>query len=160
MSTRINRQILSKQIRVIDDQGNNLGVLAFAQGLEIAEKAGMDLIEISPNANPPVCKVMEYGKFLYEQKKAVKPQKNPEQKEFRFNVNIDPHDLATKTSQMRKLLEKGHPIHVVVRYHGREIAHKDTGYEVVNDLKASLKEFPFSEVKLEEKQLVTNIRPK
>lgn len=160
MNICINKQISAKQIRVLDDEGNLLGILPFSEGLKLAEQAGKDLIEIAPTANPPVCKIIEYGKFLYEQKKAIKPQKTPELKEFRFNVNIAIHDLQTKSAQIYKLLEKGHPIRIIVRFHGREIAHQDNGYIVINTLKLLLKEFVFNEIKQEEKQLVTMIRPK
>jgi translation initiation factor IF-3 len=159
MATRVNLQILAKQVRVIDDLGANLGIMATSEALILASEVEKDLIEISPTAIPPVCKIMEYGKFLYETKKATKPQKNPELKEFRFKINIDRHDLETKASQIKKLLEKGHPIRVVIRFFGRENAHKDAGYELINDLKALLTEYTFNDAKQEDKQIVTGIRP-
>ena len=154
-----NRQIAEKQIRVVDDQGTNLGVMDTDVAIDLARAEGKDLIEIS-KGNPPVCKIIEFGKFKYELKKSTKIQKSPSIKEFHFNLNIDPHDLQIKAGQIKKLLEKGHPIKIAVIYHGREITHKDAGYYVIDNLKGLLSDFVFDDIRFEEKQLLTNIKPK
>ena len=160
MSTRINRQITTQQVRVIDNSGTNLGPMSLSNALAIASQAQLDLIEIVPNVIPPVCKIMEYGKFMYEQKKSHKQQKTPELKEFRFNVNIDTHDLQIKANQIAELLGKKHPIKIVVRFRGREISHKETGTELLTNLKSLLSAYTFEPIVYEDKQLLTSIKPK
>lgn len=160
MANKINSQITAKNVRVLDEQGNNLGILSISEALKRATAEDKDLVEIVSTSNPPVCKIIEWGKFKYEQKKAVKPVKTPEQKEFRFNINIDPHDLGVKANQIKALLEKKHPIKIVVKFHGREIAHQEMGHEIVAQLKALLPNAIFENTKLEDKQLITNLRHK
>lgn len=159
MATRVNRQILAPVVRVIEESGNNIGTMSFNSALEKAQLEGKDLIEIVPTATPPVCKIMEWGKYQYEQKKAQKPQKTPEWKEFQFNINIDPHDLQTKAHQMEKLLSKKHPIKVVVRFRGREMAHMEHGFKIIADLQTLLPKYTIDPAKQEDRQLITSIRP-
>ena len=159
MATRVNRQILAPVVRVIEETGNNIGTMSFNDALEKAQSEGKDLIEIVPTATPPVCKITEWGKYQYEQKKAQKPQKTPEWKEFQFNINIDTHDLQTKAHQMEKLLSKKHPIKIIVRFRGREMAHMGNGFKVIAALQALLPRYTIDPAKQEDKQLITNIRP-
>jgi translation initiation factor IF-3 len=159
MATRVNRQILAPTVRVIEESGNNLGIMNFRDALDKAQVEGKDLIEIVPTAVPPVCKIMERGKFLYEQKKAQKPQKTPVQKEFQFNINIATHDLEIKAHHIKQLLEKGHPIKIVVRFRGREMAHISNGFQIILNLQKLLPDYEIPQAKQEEKQLITNIRP-
>lgn len=132
----INEQIRDKEVRVIGADGEQLGVMPTREALRLAEEAGVDLVKIAPTAKPPVCKIVDYGKFKYEQtrreKEAKKKQKIVEIKEIRLSPNIDTNDLNTKANQARKFLSKGDKVKVTLRFRGREMAHKDVGREVLN----------------------------
>ena len=130
------------------------------QAIQLAETNNKDLIEVSANSTPPVCKIMEYGKFVYEQKKAQKQPKSPEQKEVRFGINIDTHDLQTKAKHISELLDKNHPIKVVIRFKGREIVRPEAGQELLDKLKLLVANGIFSGAKVEEKNLIATIRKK
>jgi translation initiation factor IF-3 len=160
MSIKINHQITASSVRVIDSAGVNIGTMLLTAALAKAIAEEKDLIEIVPTAIPPVCKIMEYGKYQYEQKKAQKPQKTPAPKEFRFSVNIDPHDLKIKADHIIELLIKGHLIRIAIIFRGREITHKDNGIAVLEQLKTLIPLYTFDPVKQEDKQLITTVRPK
>jgi len=134
----INRNIKASQVLVIGPNGEQLGVKGINDALTLAEYAGFDLVLISPNANPPVCKIMDYNKYKYEknkkQKEALKKQKenNLEMKEYRLSPVIDIHDFNTKLKNVSKYLEKGHKIKVTIRFKGRQMAHTDLGREVLD----------------------------
>ena len=133
----INGQIKASQVLVIGPNGEQMGVKPIADALTLAEYAGFDLVLISPNANPPVCKLMDYNKFKYEknkkQKEAQKKQRenNLEMKEFRLSPVIDVHDFNTKLKNVRKYWEKGHKIKVSIRFKGRQMAHTEIGRDVL-----------------------------
>lgn len=158
MSTRVNNQITAKTVFVVDDEGNKIGSMATADALAKAYADGKDLVEIAPNATPPVCKIIDASKYAYEQKKAKKQPKSPAPKEFQFNPNIDPHDLGIKANHMRELLDKGHPIHVIVKFRGRENQKKDRGVEIIDALKIALPTAKFDAVKTEDRAITVNIR--
>ena len=145
---------------VISEDGSRIGNLMISQALQAATDTGKDLVEISPNADPPVCKIIEYGKFVYEQKKNSKQPKSPEVKEFRFGINIDDHDLQTKAKQITELLDKNHPIKIVVRFRGREITRKESGNELLDKLKLLVANGHFSDVKEEDRTFIMTIRKK
>ncbi len=132
---RINDRIRSPEIRLIGHDGENVGVVPPSRGMELAEQAGLDLVEISPNADPPVCKVMDYGKFKYEQQKreseARRKQKIIEIKEIKFRPNTDTHDYEVKLRNVRKFLESGDKVKVSLRFRGREMAHQDLGRQLL-----------------------------
>ena len=132
----INEQIRDREVRVIGTDGQQLGVMSSRDAQKLADEAELDLIKISPKAKPPVCKIMDYGKFRYEQQKrekeAKKKQKTIDVKEIRLSPNIDTNDLNTKSNQARKFLSKGDKVKVTLRFRGREMAHKDVGREVLN----------------------------
>jgi len=158
---RINSQIKGfHTVLVIDEDGTKLGVKPIAEAITLAADKGKDLIEIATNPNHAICKIMEYSKFLYEQKKAQKQPKAPEQKEFRFGINIDDHDLQTKAKHITELLDKNHPIRIVVRFRGRENARIDSGHALIEKLKLLVANGTFTATKQEEKTIVTNIRKK
>lgn len=142
----LNRNIKASQVLVIGPNGEQLGVKAINDALTLAEYAGFDLVLISPNANPPVCKIMDYNKFKYEknkkQKEALKKQKenNLELKEYRLSPVIDIHDFNTKLKNVSKYLEKGHKIKVTIRFKGRQMAHTELGREVLNKFYNELNE--------------------
>ncbi len=141
---RVNRQIKAKEVRLIDENGNQIGIVPLSEALSIAEEKGLDLVEIAPQAKPPVCKIMDYGKFKYEMKKkereARKKQREHqiEVKDIRMKVRIDDHDLQVKLKHMREFLEDGDKVRVRVRFRGRENAHPELGeklfQKIVNEL--------------------------
>lgn len=130
---RINQEIRVPEVRVIDDQGNPLGVLATHEALKIAEDRELDLIEVNPKAEPPVCKLIDYNKFLYQQEK--KEQKNKsksaEVKNIRLSVRIGQHDIDVRLNQVAKFFEKGHPVKIDLNLKGRERAHADLAKEMI-----------------------------
>lgn len=133
----INEQIRAKEVMVIGPNGEQLGVKGINDALTLANFAGFDLVLMNPNGNPPVCKIMDYNKFKYENKKRakenIKKQKesNLEMKEYRLSVNIDIHDFNTRVVNAKRYLEKGHKIKASIRFKGREMAHTDLGAEVL-----------------------------
>jgi translation initiation factor IF-3 len=138
----INEQIRDKEVRVIGEHGEMLGIMESAAARAAAEEAGLDLVKVSPNAVPPVCKIIDYGKFRYEQarkdKEAKKKQKIVEIKEIRMSPNIDTHDLETKTGAARKFLSEGNRVKVTLRFRGREMAHMGASVHILTDFANSL----------------------
>ena len=131
----INEEIRDKEIRVIAEDGEQLGVMSAEQALRIAEERELDLVKIAPNAVPPVCKIMDYGKFRFEQakreKEARKNQHVMEIKEIRLSFNIDTHDFETKANHARKFLKDGNKVKVSIRFRGRELGHSEIGLETM-----------------------------
>ena len=140
----INEQIRCKEVRVIGEEGQQLGVMASRDALNMAKDAGVDLVMVSPSANPPVCRIVDYGKFKYEQlrkeKEAKKKQKTVEVKEVRLSPNIDVNDLNTKCNSARKFIEKGNKVKVSLRFRGREMAHIDSTKHILEDFAEKLSE--------------------
>jgi len=132
---RINDVIRVREVRLIDDEGNQLGVVPTPKAMEMAEDKGLDLVEIAPNADPPVCKILDYGKYKFELEKKnrenKKKQKLQELKEIRMQPKIDTHDLEFKTKHVRDFLDKGAKVKVTIRFRGRELAHTDRGRVVL-----------------------------
>lgn len=132
----INEQIRDREVRVIGPDGEQIGVMSAKEAYFKAKDAGLDLVKISPNAKPPVCKIVDYGKYRYEQtrraKEAKKKQRTVETKEIRLSPNIDTNDLNTKVNQTKKFLQKGNKIKVSLRFRGREMAHKEVGRGIMN----------------------------
>ena len=132
---RINRQIRNPDVRLIDGENNQIGVINADEARRMADEAGMDLVEVQPNVDPPVCRIMDYGKFKYAQKKKEKgSSKNKAHstlKELRVRPSIDPHDLEYRLVQGRKFLEEGHKVQVVCIFRGRQRAHPEAGYKVM-----------------------------
>ncbi len=125
-------------MRVIDDAGNQLGILPPFEALKIARERGLDLVEVSPNAVPPVCRIQDYGKFLYEKDKseraARKKQKIIVVKEVKFSVTVDEHDYQTKKNQAVRFLTEGDKVKASLRFKGRQMAHRELGYAIINRL--------------------------
>ena len=138
----INEQIRDKEIRLIGENGEQLGIMTSREAMQLAREAELDLVKISPTAKPPVCKIIDYGKFRYEQarkeKEAKKKQKIIEIKEVRLSPNIDTNDLNTKTSAARKFLEKGDKVKVTLRFRGREMAHMSKSRHILDDFAQAL----------------------
>lgn len=133
----INEQIRDKEVRVIGEDGEQLGIMSSRDAMKLAEEAGVDLVKIAPTAKPPVCRIVDYGKFRYEQtrkeKDAKKKQKVMEVKEIRLSPNIDTNDLNTKTNAARKFLSKGDKVKVTLRFRGREMAHMANSKHILDD---------------------------
>lgn len=123
------------QVRCVDANGSMAGVMPTRDALRLAEQAGLDLVEISPNADPPVCRIMDLGKFRYEQgrkrRETRKHQQNRQVKEVKFHANVAEHDYETKIAHMREFLDKGHKVKVSLTFRGRENAHRELGFEVI-----------------------------
>ncbi len=138
----INEQIRDREVRVIGVDGEQLGVMPTREAMKLAEEAGVDLVKIAPTAKPPVCKIVDYGKFKYEQarkdKEAKKKQKIVEIKEIRLSPNIDTNDLNTKVNAARKFISKGDRVKVTLRFRGREMAHMNTSKHILDDFAEAL----------------------
>ncbi len=162
---RVNRNIRSPQIRLIDHEGNNHGVIDPRDALRMAEDVGLDLVEISPNADPPVCKIMDFGKYKYEQqKKAAEAKKNQrviEVKEVKFRPNIDSHDYDVKMRSVTKFLEEGDKVKVTLRFRGREMAHQELGHQLLKRVAGDLEELGKVEQmpKLDGRQMIMVVAP-
>lgn len=161
----MNEKIRETEIRLIGADGENVGVTTPEEGMRLAEIAGLDLVEISPNARPPVCKVMDFGKFKYEQQKreseARKKQKIIEIKEIKFRPNTDVHDYGVKMRNVVKFLENGDKVKITMRFRGREMAHQNLGLELLHRVAADVEEIGKVEnmPKLEGRQMVMLIGP-
>ncbi|MGH1413353.1 MAG: translation initiation factor IF-3 [Pelagimonas sp.] len=162
---RVNDRIRANEIRLIGAEGENVGVVTPARAMDMADQAGLDLVEISPNANPPVCKIMDYGKFKYEQQKreseARKKQKTIEVKEVKFRPGTDTHDYEVKMRNVYKFLEGGDKVKVTLRFRGREMAHQQLGRELLERVAQDVKELGKIEnmPKMEGRQMVMMIGP-
>jgi translation initiation factor IF-3 len=139
---RINEEIGVMRVRLVDERGNMVGVVGRSEALQMAANAGLDLVEIAPNADPPVCKILDYGKFKYEEQKkkneARKKQKIIEVKEIKLRPSIDDHDYQVKMRSMNKFIEEGDKVKVTMRFRGRELAHQDLGMNVLMRVKEDL----------------------
>jgi translation initiation factor IF-3 len=135
---RINEKIRAREIRVIDENGEQLGILAPFEALKMARERGLDLVEVSPSAVPPVCRIQDYGRFLYEKDKSERAAKKKQKiivvKEVKFSVTVDEHDYQTKKNQAVKFLAGGDKVKASLRFRGRQMAHRDLGYAIVNRL--------------------------
>ena len=162
---RINENIKAKQVRLIDANNENRGVVSIDEALAIAEEEGLDLIEISPQANPPVCKVLDFGKYRYEQQKkkneAKKNQKVVEIKELKLRPMIESHDYEVKLKQAKKFLEQGNKVKLTMRFKGRELSANDKGKQVLARILEDLDDVckVDSEIKLEGRQMTAVIAP-
>ena len=138
----INEQIRDKEVRVIGENGDQLGVMSIKEARQLAEEAELDLVKIAPTAKPPVCKIVDYGTYRYElarkEKDARKKQKTVELKEVRLSPNIDTNDLNTKISAARKFLGKGNKVKVTLRFRGREMAHMQQSRHILDDFAEQL----------------------
>lgn len=138
----INEQIRDREVRLIGADGEQLGIVSAREAQKVADEAGLDLVKIAPGAKPPVCKVIDYGKYRYElarkEKDAKKKQKTIELKEIRLSPNIDKNDLNTKMNAARKFLEKGNKVKITLRFRGREMAHMNQSRHILDDIAENL----------------------
>jgi len=163
---RINDDIRNAQIQLIDHEGQNRGTVETMVAIRMAQEAGMDLVEISPNTSPPVCKIMDYGKYKYSaQKKAAearKRQKTVEIKEIKLRPMIDDHDYSVKMRAMQRFFEEGDKVKITLRYRGREMAHQEIGTKLLDKIKTEVAEFAKVEQdpKFEGRQVVMVLAPR
>ncbi|MGN0203359.1 MAG: translation initiation factor IF-3 [Coprococcus sp.] len=156
----INEQIRDREIRLIGEDGEQLGIMSARDAMKLAREANLDLVKIAPTAKPPVCKIIDYGKYRYEQarkeKEARKKQKVIEVKEIRLSPNIDTNDLNTKVNQARKFVSGGNKVKVAVRFRGRELAHTAVGKTILEDFAQQLSDVAVIDkpAKLEGKSMV------
>ena len=139
---RVNRRIRAKEVRLVGEKGEQLGIMSLPQALEVAKKHNLDLVEVAPNSTPPVCRLLDYGKYKYEQAKKEreirKSQKVPLLREVRLRPKIDNHDLEAKIRLARKLLDGGDKVKVTVMFRGREITHPEIGWKLLQRVVESL----------------------
>jgi translation initiation factor IF-3 len=163
---RVNREIVAPSIRLVDHNGNMVGVVSVAEGLRMADQVGLDLVEISPNASPPVCKILDYGKYKYEAQKkaheARRKQKVIQIKEIKLRPTIDKHDLGIKLRNIQGFLEEGDKVRITLRFRGREMDHTELGMQVLERVQEALKDSCRIEQppKAEGKQIIMTVGPK
>ena len=154
------------EVRLIGAEGENHGVVSIDKAIGIAKDSGLDLVEISPNAEPPVCKVLDYGKYKYEQQKkanlARKKQKTQDVKEIKMRPNIDVHDYNVKLKKVHQFIDNGDKVKLTIRFRGREMAHQELGMQVLNRVVEDVKEDAKIEArpKLEGRQMIMVVAPK
>ena len=163
---RVNRDIRAVQVQLIDGEGQNRGVVNLADAQKLADEAGLDLVEIVPNASPPVCKILDFGKYRFlEQKKSAeqrKRQKIVEIKEIKLRPGIDDHDYEVKMRSVYRFFEEGDKVKVTLRFRGREMAHQDIGYRLLQKVKGETAEVAKVEAEplMEGRQMVMVLAPK
>ncbi len=163
---RINEDISVAQVRLVDENGEQVGVVSTDDALQRAGNAGLDLVEVSPNAEPPVCKIIDYGKLKYQEQKkkneARKKQKTIDVKEIKLRPNIDTHDYDVKMRNARRFIDDGDKVKVTLRFRGREMAHQDLGAQVLQRVRDELDEIAKVEQmpKMEGRQMVMVMSPR
>ena len=162
----MNDDITADSVRLIDADGEQVGVVSVAEGIGMADEAGLDLVEVSPNASPPVCKILDYGKYKYEAQKkaneARKKQKTIDVKEIKMRPGIEEHDYQVKMRSVRKFLDNGDKVKMTIRFRGREMAHQELGMKLLSQVKQDTAEIAKveAEPKLEGRQMVMVLAPK
>jgi translation initiation factor IF-3 len=163
---RINEAIRAREVRLIDETGHNVGVVTHADALERAVKAGLDLVEVSPEADPPVCKILDFGKYKFQdQKKAAEARKNQkivELKEIKMRPGIDDHDYDVKMRSIKRFFQDGDKVKITLRFRGREMAHSQLGMAVLQRVKGDTEAIAKveSEPRFEGRQMVMVLSPK
>lgn len=153
---KINKRIESSEVRLVGETGDMVGVVSLDEALDRARNVGLDLVEVSPDAKPPVCKILDYGKYKYEQeKKSKKKAKKVTVKEIKMRPTIEEHDYQTKLKHSHKFLDQGHKVKFVIRFRGRELAYKEQGFELFKRIETDLGEHAKIEVrpKMEGRQM-------
>ena len=163
---RINEEITLNEVRLVGKDGEPLGVVSITEAMDTAEQANLDLVEISPNAEPPVCKVMDYGKFLFEKSKTLKEQKKKQKqiqvKEIKFRPGTDEGDYQVKLRNLRRFLEAGDKAKVTIRFRGREMVHQEIGIEQLKRVRADLEDIANCESfphRVEGRQMIMVLAP-
>lgn len=166
-TNKINREIRAAEVRLTGCNGEQIGIVSFSKAIEKAEESGVDLVEISPNTTPPVCRIINYGKFLYEKSKSYKEQKKKQKiiqiKEIKFRPNIEESDYQVKLRNLMRFLENGDKAKVTMRFRGREMAHQQIGSKILNRIRNDLVEISVVESfpnKIEGRQMTMALAPK
>ncbi len=163
---RINKQIRASNMRLIDENGKQVGIVTLSDALNRADRAGMDLVEISPNANPPVCKIMDFGQYHYQKERKMRESRKKQHivqtKEIKFGPNTEDHDYNFKKNNALKFLKQHHKVKFTVRFRGRQLAHKDIGFKLLEQLMNDLKELVDIDAppKTEGRTIFTIVSPK
>lgn len=163
---QINEQIRDKEIRVIDSDGSQLGIMPAKKALELAEQKNLDLVKIAPQAAPPVCKIIDYGKYRFEQSKREKEQRKNQRvveiKEVRLSLNIDTHDFETKRNHAMRFISEGNKVKASIRFRGREMGHPELGLEIMKRFSEAMEEVANVErqPKLEGRTMMMFLAPK
>lgn len=163
---QINEEIRDAQVRVVSDKGEQLGIMTSKEALQMAQERDLDLVKIAPKATPPVCKVIDYGKYRFEQakreKEAKKNQRVTEIKEIRLSLNIDTHDFNTKLNHAKKFIKVGNKVKVSIRFRGREMGHPEIGYDIMQRFADELSETSTIEkpAKLDGRNMLMFLAPK
>ncbi|XBC44618.1 MAG: translation initiation factor IF-3 [Buchnera aphidicola (Schlechtendalia peitan)] len=164
---RINNEIRSSKVRLTDFHGKQIGIVTLNDALKRAQELGVDLVEISPNAEPPVCRIMNYGKFLYQKSKSIKKQKKKQKvvnvKEIKFRPGTDESDYQVKLRNSIRFLENGNKVKITLRFRGREMVHQQIGVKVLNRVKHDLEQLSSIEAfpsKIEGRQMIMILAPK
>ncbi|MHC4455857.1 MAG: translation initiation factor IF-3 [Planctomycetota bacterium] len=143
---RVNERIRAKKIRLIDESGNQVGVISVTEAIGRAQEVGLDLVEVAPTSNPPVCRIMDYGKWLYQQKRKIREAHKKSHrhtatlKEIRLRPETDKHDLDIKLKHGREFLEKGHKVQFTLFFRGRQMLHKEIGYEMLDQITEAMQD--------------------
>lgn len=165
---RVNEQIIGRQVRVIDEQGNQLGIMSPDDALRDAYERGLDLVEVAPNASPTVCRIMDYGKYKYQQSKRLKESRKHQHtivvKEVKYRPKIDDHDFDYKTNHVREFLQEGNKVKVTITFRGREMAHPEFGQELLARIIEATKDLAqeqidVSRLRIEGRQMVVVLSP-
>ena len=161
----INEEIRDKEVRLIGVDGKMIGIMAIEEALKAAEEANLDLVNISPKAEPPVCRIMDYGKYRFEQEKKQKEQKKnqktTEMKEMRLSATIDTHDMEVKAKNVQKFLDSGNKVRVSIRFRGRQLAHTSSGNNVMNEFLTMLENCTVEQTaKMEGRNMFMVLAPK
>ncbi|ANH78779.1 translation initiation factor IF-3 [Candidatus Chlamydia sanziniae] len=165
LNFKINRQIRASKVRLIGSDGEQLGILSIKDAFELAKEAGLDLVEVASNSEPPVCKVMDYGKYRYDLTKKEKDSKKAQHqvrvKEVKLKPNIDDNDFLTKLKQARSFIEKGNKVKITCIFRGRELAYPEHGFKIVQKMSQSLEDIGFieAEPKLAGRSLICVVAP-
>ncbi|UAJ65799.1 translation initiation factor IF-3 [Candidatus Schneideria nysicola] len=166
-SNRINQEIYAKKVRLTGLDGEQIGIFKLSDAIKQAEDIGFDLVEISPNADPPVCRIMDYGKFLYEKSKSIKEQRKKQKtiqiKEIKFRPSTDKGDYQVKLRSLIRFLEEGDKARITIRFRGREVAHQQIGIEMLNRIRDDLSAVSIVESmsnKIEGRQMTMLLSPK
>ncbi|MBD3233480.1 MAG: translation initiation factor IF-3 [candidate division Zixibacteria bacterium] len=163
--TRINESIRVREVRLIDENGSQIGIVPTSKALGIAREKGYDLVEVAPNSKPPVCRIMDYGKYVYDQQKKAKAAKKKQHtvqvKEIRFRPKIEEHDYDFKLKHIREFLQQGFKVKIMIRFRGRELAHKDMGFKVLEQLEEDISDIGKLEVpgKMENRAINAVVAP-
>lgn len=163
---QINEQIRDKELRVVDSDGSQLGVMPLRQALDLAEQKNLDLVKIAPQATPPVCKIIDYGKFRFEQSKREKEQRKNQRvveiKEVRLSLNIDTHDFETKKNHAVRFIQEGNKVKASIRFRGREMGHPELGLDIMRRFADAMSEVANVEkpAKLEGRTMLMFLAPK